>query len=164
MYKFFKKIFIIFIFPLLIMGCNKNFTESIKSPLRISKPSLNLYTENLIRSIKNTENLQISIFYPKIGKNKTIPNNYMEKFNLFIESIKPNYFIDPKKQNINLQNPEYRLTIFINNSPTFILNIFDAKYITINPWDGTYEPDIIDISNLHTGINIYNIVDFIMKN
>lgn len=160
MYKHFKSFFIILTFSFLIIGCNKN----IKTTFKTSKPSLNLYTEILTRSIKNSKNTQISIFYPKIGKNKVIPDNYMEKFNLFVESIKPNYFINSKNKNLNLQNPEYRLTVFINNTETFIINIFDTKYVTIHPWDGTYEPDIIDISKLHDGINIYNIVDFIIKN
>lgn len=160
MYKYLKILLIILTFSFFTMGCNKN----IKLPLKLSKPSLDLYTENLIRSIKNSKNVQISIFYPKIGKNKVIPDDYMEKFNLFIESIKPNYFINSKNKNLNLQNPEYRLTVFINNTETFIINIFDTKYVTIHPWDGTYEADIIDISNLHDGINIYNIVNFIIKN
>lgn len=164
MYKYFKGFFIILIISFIITGCNKNLIKNIKTPFNPSKPSLNFYTENLIRSIKNTKNIQISIFYPKIGKNKVIPNNYMEKFNLFLDSIKSNYFINSNTQNLNLQNPEYRLTVFINNTETFIINVFNPKYITIHPWDGTYTEDIVDISNLHDGINIYNVVDFIIKN
>lgn len=164
MFKKLKLLLIFLILPIFIISCSRNFSENIKSPLRISKPSLNFYTENLIRAIKNSKNVQVSIFYSKTGKNKIIPNDYMEKFNLFMDSIKPSYFVNANTAALNLRDPEYRLTIFIENKSSFIINIFSDKFITIHPWDGSYKPDIIDISYLHEGINIYNIVDFIIKN
>lgn len=161
MIKFFKNFFIILIFPILVMGCNKNI--SIKNPITY-KPSLNFYTENLIKTLKSNKNFEISIFYPKTGKNKSIPQEYIQKFNLFIESLKSNYFIDPNTINLNTKNPEYRLTIFINDKESFVINILNNNFLTIHPWDGLFEADLIDISKLQDGINLYNIVDFLIKN
>lgn len=164
MHKYFKIFFICLIFPLFITGCNSNFISTLKNPLRISKPSPHFYTDNLIRTLKNYENITISIFYPKTGKNKTIPKDYMEQFYSFIDSIKEDYFIDKTISNLNLDSPEYRLTVYVNKKSAFIINLINNKYITIHPWDGTYPPDIIDISSLHTRNNIFNITEFLIKN
>lgn len=164
MRKNLKIFFICLIFPLFITGCATNFISTLKSPLKLSKPSLHFYTDNLIRTLKNSDNITISIFYSKTGKNKTIPDDYMEKFYLFMDSIKEDYFIDPKESQLNLNDPEYRLTIYVNEESTFVINILNDQYITIHPWDGNYPPDLINISSLHTGNNIFNIVDFLIKN
>lgn len=165
MFKKLKLISIILIFPIFLISCKTNFIETMKISLKISKPSLNFYTKSLINSINNSDNIHISIFYTKTGKNKVIPPEHMDKFNLFINSIKPNYFLDPSTvDSNNIKNIEYKLTVFINDKSSFVINIFSDKFISIHPWDGNYEPDIIYISDLQDGINIYNVIDFIIKN
>ena len=163
MFKKMKLLMIIFIFPLFVMSCNKNFIENIKTPLRITKPSANFYTNHLIRSIKDSNNVHISIFYTETGKNKTFSNENMKKFKEFLEYIKPVNFLNENKNSIDLKEPKYRLTISINQKNSFIINVFNNSYLTIHPWDGVYSPDVLDISNFHEGINLYNLCDFIIK-
>ncbi len=163
MFKKIKLLMVLFLFPMLVMSCNKTFVENIKAPLRITKPSANFYTNHLIRSIKNSNDLHISIFYNKTGKNKTFSDKNVEKFKEFIEHIKPVNFLDENKNLINLKEPEYRITICINQKNSFIINVFNNSYLTIHPWDGVYSPDVLDISNFHEGINLYNLCDFIIK-
>lgn len=161
----FKKLVLfvtIIIFPLITISCNKNFIQNISAPIKISKPSKNFYTNSLINSIKNSQNIQISILYSKTGKNKILPDEYMESFNLFLSSIKRDFFVENFSQ--NAKEPEYKLTISLDNKNSFIINIFDEDIISIHPWDGIYEPDAIDISSLNSKVNIFNIVDFIIKN
>ncbi len=154
---------IIIVFPLIIIGCNKNFAQNIPTPLNFSKPSLNYYTNTLVHSIKDSQNIQISILYSKTGKNKILPNEYIENFNLFINSIKKTFFLHNTSQ-INLKDPEYKLTISIDGKNSFVINIFDENLISIHPWDGSYEADLINISSLNSKVNIFNMIDFIIKN
>lgn len=167
MIKYLKILLICLIFPFFTLSCNSNFIKTLKSPLKIAKPSSSFYTNNLIKtinsSVNNSYNLTISIFYSKLGKNKTIPKEYMENINLFFNSLKTEYFLDYSTSNIDTKNPEYRLTVYLNEKSIFVIDILNDKYITIYPWDGSYEPDLIDISNLHTRINLFNIVDYIIK-
>lgn len=165
MFKNLKLLFIILIFPFLIMDCKSNSLEdNVKISLGISKPSINFYTDNLLKIIDKYPDIHVSIFYSKTGKNKTIPKDYMERFNLFMESIKPTFFVNTNNTNLELKDPEYRITLYIEEKPIYLINIFNEKYISIHPWDGSYPPDIIDISPIHERINIYNLCDYIIKN
>ena len=165
MIKYIKILLIFLIFPFFILSCNSNFINTLKSPLKIKKPSLSLYTNNLIKTINNSanSNLTISIFYSKLGKNKTIPKEYIENISSFFNSLKPEYFLDYSTSNLDTKNPEYRLTVYLNEKSIFVIDILNDKYITIYPWDGSYEPDLIDISNLHTRTNLFNIADYLIK-
>lgn len=161
----FKKLVLfitIIVFPIITISCNKNFIQNISAPIKISKPSKNFYTNALINSIKNSQNIQISIFYSKTGKNKILPNEYMENFNLFINSIKQDFFVE--NLNENVKEPEYKLTVVLDNKNSFIVNVFDENLVSIHPWDGVYEADFINISSLNNKINIFNTVNFIIKN
>lgn len=163
MLKKIKLFIILLIFPILIMSCNKSFIENLSAPLRISKPSANFYTNHLIRTFKNSDDIHISILYTKTGKNKTISTKHIDSFNKFLNYIKPINFLDPNKNNIKFNDPEYRITISINKKNSFIINVFDKSFLTIHPWDGVYSPDILDISNFHESINLYNLCEFIIK-
>lgn len=163
MIKYFKFLLICLLFPLFTLSCNSNFITTLKSPLKIIKPSKNYYTNILIKTINNSDDLTISIFYSKLGKNKTVPKEYMENINLFLNSLKTDYFLNYSTSDINIENPEYRLTVYSNEKSTFIIDILNDKYIVVYPWDGSYEPDLINISNLHTRINLFNIIDHLIK-
>lgn len=165
MFKKIKIFLILLILSFSVISCSKPSFNTISSSLRISKPSLDYYTKYLKHSISKKNNTtHLSIFYTKTGKNKSIPLDYVDKFTVFINSIKSNHFLDTNQITLELKDPEYKITVFINNNPAFIINIFNDKYINIHPWDGIYNPDFIDISSLQTRTNIYNIVDFIIKN
>ncbi len=163
MFKKIKLLLILLLFPVLIMSCNKSFINTISAPLRISKPSANFYTNHLIRTFNNSNNVHISILYTKTGQNKTISEKHMDTFSKFINYIKPINFLDPNKNTINLNDPEYRITISINQKNAFIINVFNKSFLTVHPWDGIYSPDVLDISNFHESINLYNLCEFIIK-
>lgn len=165
MLKKIKKIFIVLFLCFFIVSCNTLSTNNVKSYLRISKPYTNFYTNALKYALnKKSNTIHLSVLYTKTGKNKVFPIEYVNNFNLFINSIKQNNFIDPEKLNIDFTNPEYKLTVFINNSPSFLINIFNKEIINIHPWDGIYSPDTINISSVHTKFNIYNISEYLIKN
>ena len=163
MRKYIKNLLVCLLFPLFLMSCNSSFINTIKTPFRLVKPSEHFYTDALIRNLKSSKDITISIFYPKTGKNKTIPEEYMEKFYLFLDLIEKEDFVRDL-HGIDVTSPEYRLTVYINDKSSFIINLLNDRYITIHPWDGSYAPDIIDISSLHTGNNIFNVVDYLVKN
>ena len=165
MFKKIKMILIMLLLSFIITNCSTPSINKISSTLRITKPRLDFYTSSLKYSLKKKNNTaHISIFYTKTGKNKVIPSEYIDRFNMFINSIKPSHFITYEEANLGLKDPEYKLTIFINNNPKFIINIFNDKFVSIHPWDGMYEPDLINISSFQTKSNIYNLAEFIIKN
>ena len=165
MFKKIKVFLILLIFSFSVISCSKPSFNTISSSLKISKPSLDYYTKYLKHSISKKNNTtHLSILYTKTGKNKSIPVKDIDKFTTFLNSLKPSHFLNTNQKTLEVKDPEYRLTVFINSNPAFIINIFNYKYINIHPWDGIYNPDFIDISSLQTRTNIYNIVDFIIKN
>ena len=164
MFKKLKLSFTIIILSFILISCNSNFVQTIKVPFKTSKPSINYYTNNLLTALKNSKNTHISILYTKTGKNKVIPPEQMDNFYLFMNSIKTDFFINPTtSNNEDFKNIEYKLTISINDKNSFVINIFNEDFISIHPWDGTYEADLLCISELNTRINLYNIINYIIK-
>ncbi len=147
MKKLLASTLIVFIF--LFEGCGLDDPKYIHFD---SKPNNNYYT-NLIKSkLINNEDYTIDIFDKNMHKSINIDDSEKIVIKYFLDSLTPDNYQD----SIDLPETEiYQIRIVINNEK-YLIKIYDKNIITINPWDGKYQKDIILMNNIPVRYNLYN--------
>jgi hypothetical protein len=60
------------------------------------------------------------------------------------------------------ETPIYKLFFTLKDSnEMFVINVYNSKYLSVYPWDGDFDVDYIDMSNVPARYNIYNLCKYI---
>ncbi|NLK96364.1 MAG: DUF4883 family protein [Clostridiales bacterium] len=145
-----KFIIILFIiFTLLFQGCNMSDPKYIHFD---SKPNNSYYTHLIDSKIINNEDYSIELFNTNMHKRIKIDDSEKVIIKNFIDSLSN----DNYKEYEEIDETEiYQIRITFNNEK-YIIKIYDKNKISVNPWDGTYEKDIIYMDNIPIRYNLYN--------
>lgn len=151
-----KKSTLIILLTILILstftGC-----KNIKNLINGDKPQIDYYTNELIENISTNSPTKISVFYREFFKEFDFPPTESEDILKFIDSLKDSYFIS--KPN-DLPN-SYKYKVYVEYPDAkYALTIFNEKYISIYNWDGKYEVDYLNISEVPLSYNIYGICKY----
>lgn len=149
-----KKLTLILILLILLTctGCT-----NIKTYLNNEKPKINYYTDNLIKSIATNPPTSISVFYREFFKEFDFPPAECEDILGFINSLDESCFISKPSD----LPDAYKYKVYIECPDTkYALTIYDEKYISIYSWDGKYDVDYVNITNVPVSYNIYSICKY----
>jgi len=141
----------ILLIPIILIGC----TYSINR----KKPN-NFYYTNLL-----AKNLTIS----SSCTGTAIDTNFYKKQNLTTEDLdtikkltkalsKKNFIAAPKDLP---KKPIYKIILEFNDEK-YVINIYNEKYLSIYPWDGSYNMDYLDITNIERGYNVYYLCKYLI--
>ncbi|WP_270851198.1 DUF4883 family protein [Clostridium tertium] len=148
----FSSVLIIFLFT----GCNFNKSQYIRPK---SKPSNNYYTNEIQEKLNNKESYTIKIFDLNVYKYYSVNEDEHSILPEFIESLNnENYGAEIEKELTH----EYKLIIEFSNAK-YIINAYNDKLISIHPWDGVYEEDIISMEGVSDYYNLYKFCEYIKK-
>ena len=148
-----KKFLILFIIIITITtGCT-----NIKLSLNKEKTCLNYYTQELISNLNKTEPTRISVFYKEFFKEFDFPSTESKDTISFLNSLNESYFIE--KPNDLPESYKYKVYIEFPNKK-YGITIFNEKYISIYGWDGKYEVDYLNITEVPTSYNLYGICKY----
>ncbi|MGE5628857.1 MAG: DUF4883 family protein, partial [Solirubrobacterales bacterium] len=143
-----------FIIPLFFSSCSsKNVIYNINK-----KPSSFYYTNKLMENIKLNKINKCSAFEMNYYKEIEIDTDNFNKVCTFFNKLNTSNFIAPP--NDIPSKPKYMI-FFTSDDGKFIANIYNEKYISVYPWDGSYEMDFIDISSISNSNNIYELCNFL---
>lgn len=147
----------IFIFIFLttsFISCSK-----IEYSRNITKPTESYYTQNL--KALNSENIkEIKLIENKFYKEVILDKSTSKLIVDMIESLD----ITKVSESLN-DDVECLFKLHIeNNSNKYVVDVYGNDIISIYPWDGIYEKDFLDISELPLSLNAESICNFILKN
>lgn len=149
------KIFFILILILTIQGCG--FSDPKYINLK-DKPNNSYYTNEIKEKLLNGEDYSLSIFNTDLYKNFDISEEEKDTIKNFISSLSSNNY----KDDLDIKDKEpYQMKITFNESSKYILRIYDNNYISISPWDGIFEPDILTMEDIPTRYNLYDFCKYI---
>lgn len=125
-----------------------------------SKPSLNYYTENLNKTISAEKPKDIKVFYKEFFEEFTFPTPEKADIMNFINILNEENFVE-KPEDLP---DSYKYKVYLDFTDCkYALTIFNEKYISIYNWDGKYEVDYIDMSDIPLQLNLYGICKFFTK-
>jgi hypothetical protein len=148
-----KRFNLIIIILLLLLstltGCS---SENPKYINFSTKPNNHYYTDQLKNKILTDENFTIYVFDTNLYKEIEVSKEENPIIKNFISSL-----ISDNYSNDEVKNKEiYRLKIVFSDDK-YLIKVFDNSVVSIFPWDGNYQEDIISIKDLPLR---YNLLDF----
>lgn len=154
-----KKLFnilIIIVISCLFTSCSFNESQYIKPG---SKPKANYYTNEIKDKIENNEEYVIKIFDLDLYKYYEVDNKEHSIIPEFIDSLKSDSYDVSLEED---KSPQYKIIIEFSNSK-YIINAFNDKLISIHPWDGVYDEDVISMEGVPDYYNLYKFCEYIKK-
>lgn len=137
---------------ILFSSCSLNFNKN--------KPYNYYYTNELCKDIslygKYNSTIMDTNYYRKIVLDK----DAMYAVNEFFKSLDTKYFIAKPKDLPS--SPKYKLYFKFKKS-SYVINVYNDKYISVFPWDGKYPMDYIDISKIPATYNLCGICEYIFN-
>lgn len=153
-----KILFTILIFmTMLFQGC------SIKSYQYInlrSKPSINYYTSQLKKDLDKAEDFSLSVFDLNFYKNVQVGEEDKKAFKNFLKSIKDDNFINETIE----KDKKCLYRVFVNiDDDKYLLKVYADYYITLSPWDGSFNEDVINEASLPLGYKLDTFCKYILE-
>ncbi|WP_461206495.1 DUF4883 family protein [Clostridium sp. DL1XJH146] len=126
------------------------------------KPNNYFYTNSIAKNLKISANTEINFFDMNFYKTVHAEETEIDEINLFFDylsitdfSLKP---IDIPK------TPKYKIYFtFKDTKEKYVINIYNSKYISVFPWEGDFEMDYVDMSNVPIRYNLYKMCEYIFE-
>lgn len=144
------KLIIIILFLFLLQGC------SFKDPKYIhfeEKEIPNFYINEISSKLLNGEDFSMEIFNTNLYKRIKIDDSEKIVIDNFINALTEANYLDNEKP-ITRESYEMRL---IFKDEKYIIKVYSENIVTVFPWDGIYEEDLINMINIPQR---YNLMDF----
>lgn len=120
----------------------------------------NHYTENLSKLINSNDSYKYYIFDMNFYKEKDLISDDSYIVNNFVKALDEKAFI--KKPSSLGDKPVYKMMLEFPKEK-YIINVYNAKYVTLHPWDGKEEMDYIDMTNLPASYNLFYLCNYIFS-
>lgn len=152
-----RNILIIIICTILLLftGCSNVVDNKI---LHTSKPNDFYYTNLLWKNLSDKDNYKTTILDTNYFKEIEFNKEYVEQFKLFLKRLNKSNFI--KKPAKELTKPLYKIFFDFENEK-YIVNVYNENLISIYPWDGNYEMDFINMTDIPNSLNIYSLCKYL---
>lgn len=153
-----KKLYIlfsIFLISLTLYSCKSSSIFNLNS-----KPSTSFYTECLKDLISNSKDIHIKVLCLNYYKAKILSEQEKELIYVFTSLLKDDYFIN--KPDDLPSKVQYKMFIEDDDNK-YVINVYSSKYISIHPWDGKYEEDFLDISDIFNSYNTYDLCKYFIS-
>lgn len=148
---------IVIVIVLSFTGCSLSFSSN--SFLNPKKPYNFYYTNLLTRDMKLENSFLGIVLDTNFYKEQTFTSEQSATAKNFILYLNRNDFISKPKDLPS--KPPYKI-YFTFKTDKYVLEIYNEKYISVYPWDGSYDKDYVDMSNIPTSYNLYYLCKYII--
>lgn len=158
-----KRIFIIFIFLFILtfLGCRADNPKYISLK---EKPNNNYYTCSIGKLLLDKNDYTLKLYSTNLCKTTELNEEEKKILINFINSTKPEDYLDSSKDDIIAENiAPYELIINFNNKEKYIIKIFSPALCSVNPWDGSYNEDFIKTDTVEKRYNLYEFCNYIER-
>lgn len=154
-------IIILLLVPVIFMGCTIKIGSYTVNNLTVTKKKDNnfYYTNNLAKHLTLDSSTKIKLLDTNFYKEKELSEEDIVIVKNFTKALKkPNFIEKPKELP---EKPAYKL-FFTFSKEKYVVNIYNEKYISVYPWDGTYSMDYIDMEGIQPLYNIYGLCKYLI--
>lgn len=152
-----KKISCIFVILLLftnLIGCNLRNYQYINFSV---KPNNHYYIDEIKNKILNNKKFTLYVFDSNLYKEIEVPAGENSIFEDFISSLTDENY---STEEVNIKEP-FRIRLYFNDNDQYFVKVFNDSIISIAPWDGIFNEDIISMKNLPLRYNLFDFCNHI---
>jgi hypothetical protein len=137
-----------------LTGCNLQNYQYINFSV---KPNNHYYIDEIKNKILNNKNFTLYVFDTDLYKEIEVPKDENSIFEDFISSLTDeNYSVEAP----NSKEP-FRIRLYFNDKDQYFIKVFNDSIISISPWDGIFNEDVISIKNLPLRYNLFDFCNHI---
>ena len=157
-----KKITLILSFILILSfkSCSNNMMSEYLGPQE--KEISNLYGSKLNDLFVNSGNFTVKIFDMDYYTYYSVNEEDFIVVKDFMNFLKEEDFSLDNSTNFDNTRPKFKLILEFEEEK-YVFNIYDKEFTTLYPWDGVYEEDIINMSNVPEYYNLYKFCNYVIK-
>jgi hypothetical protein len=124
--------------------------------LNRKKPNNYYYTNLLAKNLTLNEDVNVRVLDTNFYKTESFNNEDIESIKSFLKELrKPNFISKPV---FLTQKPEYKIFFdFTKINEKYVINIYNNEYISVQPWDGDFSMDYINMKNISPRYNLYSL-------
>lgn len=154
------KLLIILLLVTLLSGCVFNDPKYINFK---SKPNLYYYSNEIYKKIKNNESYSLKVFDVNFYEYHDVSEEDLDVLPAFLESLNNDNYVS--ELDLDDAKVKYKLIIQFddNSNDKYVINVYDKNTVTLFPWDGNLQEDIITMDNVPTRDNIYSFCVYIIN-
>lgn len=159
-----KKIYILFIIILLSTfssGCTFKFGNVTLNNFTVNtkKPNKYYYTNSIAKYLTLNSSIKVKLLDTNFYKEKELSEEDIDTIKNFTKALKITNFIE-KPKNLT-EKPAYKL-FFTFDKEKYIINVYNERYISVYPWDGTYLMDYVDMNGTQNLYNLYGLCKYLI--
>lgn len=143
-------------FSLSLLGCNNKIKKSIFSK---GKPNNFYYTNLLMKDLSLENPTELYALYMNFYKKKDFAKDDLAIFSDFFNSLTNDNFIE-KPADLP-DKPLYKIFVTFKENK-YIINIYNENFLSIYPWDGSYNMDYIDTSKMYKAYNLHGLCKYLI--
>lgn len=143
------KLIILLLLIIILQGCG------LRDPKYMhleSKATPNFYTNEVYGKILSDEDFSLEVFNTNMYKSIPVSDTENEIIENFIHSLSTE---DYKEGDIPTDREPYQIRINFSDKK-YIIKVFNSNLVTLYPWDGNYQEDIISMNNIPIHNNLYD--------
>ncbi len=143
-------------FSLSLFGCNYKLDKKIFTK---NKPNNYYYTNLLMKDLSLEAPVELYALYMNFYRKKDFSKEDLYTFAEFFNSLNNDSFIE--KPEALPEKPMYKIFLTFSKSK-YAINIYNENFISIYPWDGSYNMDYIDTSKMYKAYNLYGLCKYLI--
>ena len=134
-------------------ACSKNLLSFISDE---EKPNTNFYTEQLVKDLKETEDMsfETNVVYMNFYKGKILSKEEKKLVYKFLNSLEEKNFIESPSD--LPEKIKYKVYITLDKSK-YVINVYNDTYAALYPWDGDYPMDFISMKDTYPAYNLFGL-------
>ena len=154
------KLLIILLLVTLLSGCVFNDPKYINLQ---SKPTPYYYSNEVYKKIKNNESYSLKVFDVNFYEYHDVSEEDLDVLPAFLESLNNDNYVS--ELDLDETNIKYKLIIQFddNSNDKYVVNVYDKNTVTLFPWDGNLQEDMINMYNVPVRNNIYSFCVYIIN-
>lgn len=154
------KLLCILLLVTLLSGCV--FSDPKYINLR-SKPNLYYYSNEVYEKVKNNESFSLKVFDVNFYEYHDVSKEDLDILPSFLESLNNDNYVS--ELNVDNAKVKYKLIIQFNNdiNDKYVINVYDKNSVSLFPWDGNLQEDIITMDDVPIRNNIYSFCVYIIN-
>jgi hypothetical protein len=152
---------ILILLPVIFVGCTFKIGSYTINNFNVTKKKPNnfYYTNNLAKNLTLESSFKINLLDTNFYKEKELSKEDIDTVKKFTKALKkPNFIEKPKDLP---EKPAYKL-FFTFSKEKYVVNVYDEKYLSVQPWDGNYSMDYIDMEGIQPLYNLFGLCNYII--
>lgn len=141
----------ILLIPIFLIGC----TYSINR----KKPNNFYYTNLLAKNLTLIPSCTGTAVDTNFYKKQSLAKEDVDTIKKLTKALsKKNFIAEPKDLP---KKTAYKIFLEFKGEK-YVINVYNEKYLSVYPWDGSYSMDYLDISNIEKGYNTYYLCKYLI--